>query len=345
MNRLNYVIFNDGFKDLSRLFFLEVESSKNVKVIRRNSIYNFSLLNFICKAHLSHRMNNRFALPFKKIWYKKILDLNFEKDNTICFILTADWYYPDLLNYIKHKYPNSKFVFYFSDTVDSKLKKISYMNINQMKKEFDLILSYNMDDVKKYNFKYTSIPYSFVPNEWREEFQAFEEVDVLFIGAARNRREEIETAHKRLSNANFKCFFYIVDKSYSSHQVKDGIIYSPHALPFKEFMARTMASKCILEILDKGTKGSTLRFWDAIMYNKKLITNYPYVDKTKFYNPNFIHYYNSPENIEISFLEENHNVNYNYNGENSPETFLKLINSYLEKDNYTKFSNDVEDEI
>ncbi|WP_214835039.1 hypothetical protein [Exiguobacterium sp. E4787] len=327
---MNYVIFNDGFKDLSRLFFLDVENSDNVKVIRRNNIFKFSFFNFICKAHLSHRMNNRYSLPFKKVWYKKLSNVKFKKEDTICFIITADWYYPEFIEYLKIKYPNSKFVFYFSDTVESKLNKISYMSVTQMKKKFDLILSYNMRDVEKYDLIYTSIPYSFVPKEWKAEFQKYKEVDVLFIGAARNRIEEIEMAYKKLTKAKLKCFFYIVDKNYSSTEVNEGIIYSPHAMPFKEFMGRTMAANCILEILDKGTTGSTLRFWDAIMYNKKLLTNYPYTKKSKFYNPNYIQYFTIPEEIDIEFLKAKNTIDYKYKGENSPETFLNLISSHLQ---------------
>lgn len=325
----NFIFYNDSFKELDRLFFLDIEDYSNVKIVKRDKLFRSKLLNFLCKCHLSHRVNSKINLPLKWIWYKALFKNDFSINNTLCFVFTPGWYYPEFFDYLKKKFKNSKFVFYFSDTIESKLKVIPSLNINYLKENFDLVLSYNPQDVEKYNLKYTSIYYSKIPKSWFESLPQYDNVDVLFIGAARNRLSEIKSAYRRLTNAGLKCFFYVVSNSARNELSDEGIFYSKSAMPFNEYLGRTMSAKCILEIVDNNTTGCTLRFWEAIMYDKKLITNYTGVKNTIFYNPLYMQYFTSIEDITPSFVSKKNHVCYNYNGENCPIHFLKIIESYL----------------
>lgn len=325
----NYIFYNDSVKGLDRLFFLDIEDYSNVKIVKRDGLFRSKLLDFLCKFHLSHRVNSNVKLPFKWIWYKALFNNDFPINSTLCFVLTAGWYYPEFIQYLKKRYKTSKFVFYFSDTVESKLKVIPSLDITYLKENFDLVLSYNPQDVEKYNLKYTSIYYSKISQSWHESLPQYDHVDVLFIGAARNRLTEIKSAYRRLTNAGLKCFFYVVSNSTRNESSEEGIFYSKSAMQFKEYLGRTMSAKCILEMLDTNTAGSTLRFWEAVMYDKKLITNYTSAQNNMFYNPLYIQYFSSVKDIRPSFVTEENHVRYNYNGENSPIHFLKLIESYL----------------
>ncbi|MEK4039043.1 hypothetical protein NYE44_24295 [Paenibacillus sp. FSL L8-0493] len=325
----NFVFYNDSFKDLDRLFFLDIEELSNMKIVKRERLFRFKFLNFLCKFHLSHRVNSKINLPLKWIWNKVLFKNDFVNEDELCFVFTPGWYYPNFIEYLKKRYKTSKFVFYFSDTIESKLNVIPSLNIDYLKESFDLVLSYNQQDVKKYNLKYTSIYYSKMPQSWIGKLPLYDQVDVLFIGAARNRLNEIRSAYKKLTNAGLKCFFYVVSIN-SEHELNDeGIYYSKSAMPFREYLGRTMSAKCILEILDTNTTGCTLRFWEAVMYDKKLITNYKYAKDNAFYNPLNMHYFSSVDEIRTSFITEENEVHYNYKGENSPRNFLELIENYL----------------
>ena len=325
----NFIFYNDSFKELDRLFFLDIEDYSNVKIVKRDKLFKSKIINFLCKCHLSHRINSKINLPLKWIWYKALFKNDFSTNKTLCFVFTPGWYYPEFFDYLKKKFKKSKFVFYFSDTIESKLKAIPSLDINYLKENFDVVLSYNPQDVEKYNLKYTSIYYSKMPKSWLESLPKYENVDVLFIGAARNRLSEIKHAYHRLTNAGLKCFFYVVCNSEKNKLRDEGILYSKSAMSFNEYIGRTMSTKCILEIVDNNTAGCTLRFWEAIMYNKKLITNYTGVKNNIFYNPLYMQYFTSVENIVTSFVTEKNDVFYNYKGENSPINFLKIIESHL----------------
>ncbi|WP_424769276.1 hypothetical protein [Paenibacillus sp. sgz302251] len=325
----NFVFYNDSFKELDRLFFLDIEDYSNVKIVKRDRLFRSKLLNFLCKLHLSHRVNKKINLPFKWIWNKTLFKNDFSDNDKLCFVFTPGWYYPEFIEYLKKRYKSSKFVFYFSDTIESKLKVMPSLDITYLKENFDLVLSYNQQDVEKYNLKYTSIYYSKMPQSWLESLPRFDQVDVLFIGAARNRLVEIKRAYDKLTNAGLNCYFYVVSNSAERESDDKGIYYSTKGMPFKEYLGRTLSTKSILEILDTNTAGSTLRFWESVMYDKKLITNYPYVQKSMFYNPLYMHYFSSVDEIEPSFISKKNQVRYNYKGENSPVRFLELIENYL----------------
>ncbi|MGG5460581.1 hypothetical protein [Clostridium sp. B9] len=325
----NFVFYNDSFKELDRLFFLDIEEYSNVKIVKRDKLFKYKIINFICKCHLSHRINSKINLPLKWIWYKALFKNDFPTNKILCFVFTPGWYYPKFFEYLKRNFNDSKFIFYFSDTIESKLKAIPSLDIDYLKENFDLVLSYNPKDVEKYNLKYTSIYYSKIPKSSLELVPKYDEVDVLFIGAARNRLNEIKEAYSKLTNAGLKCFFYVVSNKEKREFDDNGIFYNKNAMPFNEYIGHTMSAKCILEIVDNNTSGCTLRFWEAIMYNKKLITNYIGVKDNIFYNSSYMQYFDSVENIEPNFVSEKNEVFYNYKGENSPVNFLKTIENYL----------------
>ncbi|WP_149427886.1 hypothetical protein [Exiguobacterium acetylicum] len=325
----NYVIYNDSFKGLDELFFLDIASKKNVKLIKREDISKFNLINTICKAHLSHKINNIVDMPFKSIWYSKLFNFSNLDKEKLCFIFTPGWYYPDFISYLKRKFPESKFVFYFSDTIESKMRKIKALNIDYLKSNFDLVLSYNQKDVNFYGLKYSPIYYSKVSEEKISKLNIYPKSDVVFIGAARNRIKEIEDSFKLFKSAGVSCFFYVVINEGTITEEIEGIVYSKEIMPFNEYLSRTFSAKCILEILDSNTEGSTLRFWEAIMYNKKLITNYPHAYKNQFYDPEFIQYFKEINSIDTDFIKKNTIPDYKYNNQNSPIKFLEFIESEL----------------
>lgn len=329
----NFVIYNDGFKGLDELFFLDIKNRGNVAIIKRDKLFTYNIMNTLCKVHFSHKINNIIELPLKSLWYSRLFKDNFENNNAeYCFIFTPGWYYPGFIQYLKKCYPNSKFVFYFSDTISSKKEKIKKLSISYLKDNFDLVLSYNKEDVEKYKINYSSIYYSKLPQQRIEKYKKFDAVDVVYIGAARNRLNDISAAFRKFKAAGLSCYFYVVVEKGREFEEIDGITYSESILPFEDYLGRTFSAKCVMEILDKDTVGSTLRFWEAIMYNKKLITNYPYVKESKFYNNSFIHYYKEINDIDPTFVTKKNNPDFKYSDENSPVRFIELIEKKLSKE-------------
>lgn len=328
----NFVFFNDGFKELDDLFYFDIEDFNNVEIISRRQVFKNKCNNLLFRFHFSHSINSILNIPCKSIWYRFLFNNTFSNNNAICFVFSAGWYHPRYFEYLRKKYTNSKFVFFFSDTVESKLKVIPNLSLNYLKNHFDLVLSYNPEDVEKYNLHYTSIYYSKMSESKMKTIKKYDVVDVLYIGAARNRLDKIKKAQEKFRNSGLSCYFFVVSDQFKDSFV-DGIHYSHKAMSFNEYLGRTLSAKCILEIVDTNTTGGTLRFWEAIMYNKKLITDYKFTKNSKFYNPCNIYYYTSIDEINPSFVTNGNLPFYGYVDENSPIHFLELIERYLSKKN------------
>ena len=69
----------------------------------------------------------------------------------------------------------------------------------------------------------------------------------------------------------------------------------------------------------------TLRYYEAITYNKKLITNNEMVKKLPFYNPYYMFVFCDPEDIDLAWVKRSVKVDYHYNNEFSPKELVKDI--------------------
>ena len=93
--------------------------------------------------------------------------------------------------------------------------------------------------------------------------------------------------------------------------------------PRKEFVAydvileRTLAANVIIDIVDNNAP-ITLRAYEAVVYNKKLLTNNKKILEFKYYDRRYIQYFEKVEDINWDWVKESVNVNYSYTGDFSP---------------------------
>lgn len=97
-----------------------------------------------------------------------------------------------------------------------------------------------------------------------------EEYDFYFIGFEKNRGEILTYLKEKLKN--YRCYFKIV------HKVSESI-------PYNQNIANIKKSRCIIEIVQSGQEGITLRPLEAIACGKKLLTNNKNIKQYDFYSP------------------------------------------------------------
>ena len=71
--------------------------------------------------------------------------------------------------------------------------------------------------------------------------------------------------------------------------------------------------------------GPSLRYFEAVCYNKKLLTNNPCVVDLPYYDPRYIQVFNNPSDIDIDWLREDCTVDYGYKGDFSPNILIDRI--------------------
>ncbi len=306
---------------MSKYTLSDLELNSNVNIVSKINPFKCFIINIIFKIHLSVKINNLVNLPLKSIWYHLLFNKHIVKNNPKYIIFTSPWYSSNLYKYFKKKCRDSKLLLQCKDTVKLALTNNKQVTLQKMKEMFDGIIVYNELDAIKYGFNYHPVGYSKIDEKM---IPIFDRCNVCFIGTAKNRINDIKIAYRNFNKAGLKCYFYVVGAK-KEDQDNDGIIYSDKNLSFTDYLGHELASDCLFELLQDGSTGRTYRLMEAIIYNKKLITNCPEVLNLKFYDKDCIQYFDSIEKIDPDFIKNDIHVNYKYDGEFSPIHLLEEI--------------------
>lgn len=304
------IIFGDLKKD-SRVVYLEHPlislSSKILTVFR--------------KLHLATRLNKYFRLPFKGIWNSTLsLDtvVNNQEHCKVLFINTSIVKYDiGYLQALKNK-KNVEYYLYMLDSVNSAQGK----NVAKYLKSdlFRQIYSFDVGDCKQYGFKYFVQPLSaFEKRDLKQEVV----YDMYFLGRSKGRLDTLLSIKQLFSS--LKLLFKVIP---ATNQEKSRVVQEncfSEYISYQENVENILKSNVILEIVQENQRGNTLRFQEAILYNKKLLTNNVTVKETPFYNEQYIRYFHSLEDIDMDWVQKKEEVRHDYNGEFSPSKLIDLI--------------------
>jgi len=108
--------------------------------------------------------------------------------------------------------------------------------------------------------------------------------DVIFLGANKGRKAALENLQNKMNDNNISTYFHIVDKSILDNN--NNVIYPP--LDYSDYLELISKSRAILDYVQEGQNGLTLRPMESIFFRKKLITNDRSIRTNDFYHPNNI---------------------------------------------------------
>lgn len=233
---------------------------------------------------------NRLLLPF--MYHRKI-----DNKKPICFIIWGQYaneVKAFLGKKLKKRYPGCKLVCRFDDIIE----KMPYKNICDYRDAFDLLQTFDEKESAKYNIDYFPSWYDSV-----EGIDVGEKSDILFVGRAKDRLNEILSLYKRLYDASVNCKFYLVGVPKDKQVNIGNVIYGDY-LPYKKVLELVKGTKCMVEILQQDAQSETLRVFEAITYNKKLITNNKHLIAKDYYSPDKIQIFNAVDEINIDFIKD-----------------------------------------
>lgn len=288
-----------------------------------NSTIKTPWLQKLKKIHFSNSANKKVWLPFKGIWNStfpiKPSDLDPKKQNYIIFHSGVK-FSPSYIRMLKREY-NVCIVYYLPDTVagfnvaHNEAEWIRYKEYYQI----DYVFSFDPEDCKRYGFEFFDI---YSKMEHAEEPVVN---DLFYIGSCRtmSRLELVQGVYDRIGK-KAKCDFRMIGVAEEDKKSADGITYN-QPLGYPDVIKETLKSRCILEIMNPGQHGNTLRYKEAVCYNKKLLSNNPDILTSKYYNPKWLQYFEKPEDIDVEWLLNGETPDYGYEGEYSPVNLLKLI--------------------
>lgn len=279
--------------------FTEVKDEQNTHLISPFWSNERELLHFLLRMDLAYKKRKLPISPNSNPLLEKVLLL---ADTPVCYIFFREWYPLFASGYIKkikEMAPDTKTCWFFSDLVDT----YPGINIERMQREFDLILSFDPEDAKRYGFVYCPLSYSVLPEmeKWREQVIG---KDIFFMGYAKQRLDTIFAVYERLRNADLDCDFNLVGVPLKEQRYADEINYC-NFVPYRDYLHMTLSSRCILELLqDPAHHGFTARTGEALVYGRKLLSNNTYLVSAPFYNSRQISTFSDAEDIDVNFISD-----------------------------------------
>lgn len=328
MYNYNYIVFYvndnrlpkpiiDGYQTLSLNDLNNVDGVHVIPYPLHHLPYFLRLLYFICTYY---RLKQIIPRGIKKLFYPFFFDKKFLSDKPLCFLLIGGGGLPaSYFSYLKKTYPDCKIVWFFRDLVrvGEQLYPESVHNQN-----IDIEMTFDDGEANKYGMPFCQEYSSIV--DLSDHFK-YPSCDVFFCGKAKDRYEKLIEYFKYLTSKGLKCHFFITQVQEEQQIAMEGLFYN-RFMPYKEMLCRSVNAKCLLDINQMDAYGGyTSRFYEAIMYNKKLISDNPITKESSFYRPKDVLFSTKPEDITDDFLQNlDTTVEYHYKGEFSP---LKMIDT------------------
>jgi hypothetical protein len=178
----------------------------------------------------------------------------------------------DYITFLADNYPNIRIIVWYWNPV------FRCFDPNLLRKKNIEFWSFDREDCTKYNLKYNTTFYFdtiLIKN-------IIQEKDYLFLGADKGRKESLIQLKNKLIERNVSADFYIVpDKNESNaDQIKP--------VRYNEYLHMIEKCRGIIDYIQPGQAGLTLRPLEALFFKKKLITNDTRILNEDFYNANNI---------------------------------------------------------
>lgn len=166
------------------------------------------------------------------------------------------------------------------------------------------IWSFMKEDALKYNFKYGATFYNpqlLAQNSIEKDSQTSTDCDLLFVGTDKGRKDFLLNLKSQLEQNKVACDFKIVDNFLSLFSRK----YS-REVSYKNLCRLNKRTSAILDVVQDGQTGLTLRIMEGLLFDKKIVTTNAAIRTDKDFKDNPNIYVITKDNIKelYTFLKK-----------------------------------------
>lgn len=223
---------------------------------------------------------------------------------------------PDLIETECHqeiKKHTKRYIAYLYDSIERSEFPIEHL----LKDIFDEIYSFDIDDCKKYGFIKTC-NYIYLP-ESKSMTNSEKKYNIINISSFDKRFESINEIANQLKNYKIKFKFILIGKNITYKVLKFRFFYwlkhkksifidkdikfQSKKIGLDGLIAQYNNSNIILDLVQDNQSGLSFRFFEALAFQKKIITNNSNVKNYNFYNPNNILVIEDKLDFNTSFFE------------------------------------------
>ncbi len=189
---------------------------------------------------------------------------------------------------------------------------------------WDTVLTTDPADAETHNWQYTGLHYySKIPLHVLRKTHS----DLFYAGSFLSERGKKLLRLLDCFNANNVNCLFICPGFRKSPDNPKGLCPIRKRISYRKMLRKMMGSNCILEVLQDGQTGSTLRYLEAVCYNKKLLTSNPRIKNYPFYDERYMKVFSSESDIDYDWVKKRETINYGYKDEFSPKYFFNLPSS------------------
>lgn len=257
------------------------------------------------------RVNRNFGKPFVRNYFRStIRPLISNNKYDFVFIIVGMTFslFEDMIEEMKNKQPNAKFIIYQWDGE----KNIKF--VNSIHKYFDKIYSFDRIDCLNNKNKYTFLPLFYIDKYKDIKQHDTYEYDVSYIGTAHPKKiKTIMEMSKQLLHMYNKQYIYnympsllkyyyhkVTSKSYRKIKLND---LQFQKLSQDETMKIFENSMCILDSPQEGQNGLTIRTIECLGAKRKMITSNKDIVNYDFYLPENIYVYEGKFDFNSIFFK------------------------------------------
>ena len=221
-----------------------------------------------------------------------------------------------MIEYIKIALPDSKHVFQFTDA------KFIEQDKDILQEKMDLLTVFDNNMANLYGLKYWPNVYPTIKTEDTEVC----EYDICFVGNDRGREDVLKKLADKCEMYGIKTAFFV--KKEVPQEAYKGIQYITEYIPYEKTLELVKKSRCVLELKVEPYNTCSLRVQEAIILNKKILTN----NTNVFFMPccengrgRGISCFENIDEIDWDFLKKEEKPNYRYSNEFSLTYCLKRL--------------------
>lgn len=247
------------------------------------------ILKCLVRFFYSWKINVKgIRVPFRSLCYKGILrsfHINNDDEVKIIFYDRSRGSYDfNLLKYFRKHIPGVKIGYLFSD-IAAKSGANVFGIVEQLNDNYDRVFSFDLNDARKYNFDYSYLIY----DRDVSGIDSSVNCDVFLVARAKDRLEDLIAVFDLCVKNGLKTDFAIngIPKE-QLYMIGNRDIQTNEDIPYKEVVERLNHSKCIVDIMQKGSVGITLNIVEAVVFNIKAISNNTELVNEPFYDPSRI---------------------------------------------------------
>lgn len=310
-------------KLVMNIMFQDALQMDNVTMLSNPLGLDNKLKHFLFRIHNSAKLNKIVNLPKKNVWYtakqSTILKENLPQERFFVIVLNPVVKYlsDEIVSVLKSEH-DAVLCLCFLDPAEGKNSIDAMHHLDW----FDAIYSFDQDDCKKYGFR----PFFQCYSVLKTDMDAQPENDLFFVGWAgkEGRNSYIADICMAAEVAHAKLDIHLVKPTEKPKLY--GVQYHNIAVPYPEIVEHLIKSRCILDVVQTRQSGASLKYMEAICYNKKLLTNNENIVHFPYYDDRYMKIYHNASYIDFAWVCDDNPVKYGYQNDFSP---IHLINKIL----------------